>query len=638
MPNRILNSTNILYTPNIEDVKKYNYYASPNTFIISSYYNSGSYIGFDYYQGLSYELYYVDQNKNIQQLTYNFVKGNGLSIKDNKFEIKLDNKTLTLEKYKNKNYVKVNINAFKEASYLNRGVLTIENGIYYNDKYYDLLDSDGAFKLDNSNRITLSNGLTHDLENISLYYKKCTDIIKKVNELYLIAIKDLNVAAYVEVGDILYYNSKKKIYTLNKSNKDGTNNVPSMVCVIASNVLPDFEPRFMPLKRNMEQFIFDKSSTMYIKNALNTVPIYNISDTTKINTSTNIKGANRGYIAVKRNDWSKNIKNPLDSSENYYTLNAKSIIYNTSSIVSSQTLNWYIDASKINYNNNYTISNYGVYTDILNETIKNKIGNTSVYVILTINFNNNVVKYYLCNLKVNNNRLININTLYGYSLMKTITNNFTEISTSSSESSSILLSKEMKELSSSSSESNNGIHFTTLKPMNVDFSESSNNATETYVISHESEILSDSKVYITTVSHTNNTYTFTVTASIYGKIDIITTAGTLNIKSLIVEPNKPTNKITVTNNTVEMINTTINVYLSPNDTTKYKSTSTKIQVSIAGKHKEINNTLINAITNNTNNLNTKMVINKKPTNGYVISNNQLYNISNTEISKISGNS
>ena len=638
MPNRILNSTNILYTPNIEDVKNYNYYASPNTFVISSYFNKGTYIGFDYYKGISYELYYIDQNKNVQQLTYNFVTGNGLSINDNKFEIRLDNNTLTLGEYQNKNYVKVNINSFKEASYLNRGVLTIENGIYYNDKYYDVLDDEGAFKLDSSNRITLSNGLAHDLDNISLYYNKCNNIIKKINELYLIVIKDLNVSPYVEVGDILYYNNKKKMYTLNKNNKDGTVNQPTMVCVIASNVLPDFEPRFMPLKRKMEQFIFDKSSTMYIKNAMNSVPIYNISDTTKINSTTNIKNSNKGYIAVKRNDWLKNIKNPLDPSENYYTLNSRSIIYDTSAIVTSQNLNWYIDATKINYNNNYTISSNGIYTDIINDNIKNKIGKSSVHIILTINFSNNVIKYYLCDLKVNNNRLVNTNTLYGYSLMKTITNNFTEISTSVPETLSIIMSKELKEISSTSSEYKKSITFTTLKSINVSFSENSNNTNETFVISNNTDVLTDTKVYITTISHTNNKYTFTVTASTYGKIDIITTTGTLNITSLIVEPNKTTNEIVLMNNSTETINPIITVYLSPNDYTKYKSSYANIQVSINGKHKEVNNTLVNAITNNINGINKKIIVNKKPTNEYIVSNNQVYKISNNEISKISGNS
>jgi len=640
MPNRILNSTNILYTPNIEDVKKYNYYASPNTFIISSYYNSGTYVGFDYYKGLSYELYYVDQDKNIQQLTYNFVKGNGLYFKDNKFEIKIDNNTLTLGKYNNKHYVKVNLNEFKEASYLNRGVLSIENGLYYNDKYYDIFNNNGAFKLDNANRISLSNGLVHDLNNISLYYNKCNNIIKKVNELYLIAIKDLNVAAYVEVGDILYFNTKKKTYMLNKTNKDGTTNQPAMVCVIASNVLPDFEPRFMPLKRNMDQYVFDQSNTMYLKNALNSVPNYNISDTAKININTNIKSSNKGYIAVKRDDWSKYIKNPLDSSENYYTANTKSVIYNTINMVSSQTLAWYIDASKINYNNNYTISSNGVYTDILNDTIKNKIGKNSIYIILTINFNNGVVKYYLCNLKISNSRLVNTNTLYGYSLMKTITNNFTEISTNSTNISTIL-NKEMKELSSSSTESNNGIKFTTLKSINVNFSEKSTNASETFVISKNSNILSDTKVNINTVTYTNNKYIFTVAASVSGNITIVTTSGTLDKSSLIVESWKSSDQITITNNGQESITPTITVYFNPSDTTKYKSSSAKIQVTVAGKPKDkVNNTFASIASTVLISDSIKNVVSAfttKPTNTVIVSNNKVYNLSkNNEISTISG--
>ena len=232
MLNRVLNSVNILYTPNIEDVKRYSNYASPNTFVVASYFNKGSYFGFEYYKGLSYELYYIDPDTNIQQLTYHIVKGNGLFVKDNKFEIKIDNNTLNTSTYGGKYYVNVNTTSFKEASYLNRGLLSIKNDPYYNDKYSDTIDDKGGIIFNNDHKIVLSNGLKQNLQNIQKYYDKCNNIIKKINDLYKICIKDLDVTTYVEVGDILYYNSEKKIYTLNKANKSGTINTPAMICVM----------------------------------------------------------------------------------------------------------------------------------------------------------------------------------------------------------------------------------------------------------------------------------------------------------------------------------------------------------------------------------------------------------------------
>ena len=37
---------------------------------------------YKYFEGTSYELYYIDSDKNFTQLTYTFVEGNGISIND----------------------------------------------------------------------------------------------------------------------------------------------------------------------------------------------------------------------------------------------------------------------------------------------------------------------------------------------------------------------------------------------------------------------------------------------------------------------------------------------------------------------------------------------------------------------------
>lgn len=622
MPNRVLNSVHILYTPNIEDVQNYKNYASPNVFVISSYMNPGTYLGFEYYKGLSYELYYIDNNRNIQQLTYNIVKGNGLFVKDNKFDIKIDNNTLKTCGYKGKYYINVNTSSFKEASYLNRGLLSIKHDVYYNNQYNDTINENGAISLDQNNRIILSNGLKQDLQNISKYYNKCNNIINTINELYQICIKDLDVSTIVNVGDILYYNIEKKIYTLKKTNKSGTENTPAMVCVIASNILEDGEPRFMPLKRKMSQYIYDSSNIMSVKNTFNQIPIYDNNDVNKINISTNIKSSHEGYIAIKRNDWRKNIKNPFDSNENYYVLNDKILTYSISEEISKQHLNWYIDATKINPNNNYIILPNGIYTDIINSSIQNAIGTSTIYVIATIKFNNNITKYYLCNLKLSNNRFVNTSPIYGYNLMKTITNNFTEASYNASEQFAILSKKDIVESSGTINElPKSGISFTSLKTISPDFSEYSTKTNETFVISKDSNILTDTKVSIYSHHHESNKFGFTVQASVKGQILLTTTVGIVSPSQIIVNDTNTLYSGELINNSYDVIYPVITANFTPNEVNKYKTSMAKLQTAVAGLENPKVNNDTNTNTNNTNNTNNNSNSNKQPSGGAIIYNN-----------------
>ena len=464
MQDSILNSINILYTPNIENLKIYNKYIDPNNLIISSYYNPGTYIGYDYYQGLSYELYFVDGDRNINQLTYNLVEGNGLVIKDNKFGINLDNYTLMLVKDEEDNtYINVNSENFKTASKLNKGILNIENDVYYNDNYIDTNNNKGAFNINQTNNIIiLSNGLVGDLNKLKYYYKRAKIILDSLYKIYIKCIEGLPININVKVGDILYIDAITQEYTLEEYH-NGNKNTPIMVCVIASNVLSDGEPRFIPLKRNTNKMMFDSSNNIYLKRATNKVPIYNTNKLSRININTQTVESNQGYIAVKRNDWKNNLTNPLNSSENYYNVNRILNLENGD----SQTLKWYIDFKKINYNDNYTISPEGVFTELVNNKIQNLIADSKIYFIITINFSNEVTKYYLCNFKLKNNRLVNLDTLYGYNTKKTITNNF-QLSINNEKENYIELSKlEIKESSNFISEYHNIKDSNSLKNVDI---------------------------------------------------------------------------------------------------------------------------------------------------------------------------
>jgi len=624
MPNRVLNSVNILYTPNIEDVKKYKQYASPNTFVISSYMNPGSYIGFDYYKGLSYELYYIDYDKNISQLTYNIVNGNGLSTKDNKVDINIDNKTLTTTNFKGKNYIKVNIDGFKEASYLNRGLLSLENNIYYNDNYYDTTLEECACTLNYNNCITLSNGLIYNLENISKYYDKCNNIMKDINKLYQKCVEDLNISSFINPGDILYYDAENQKYTTNKINKSGEENSPIMICVIGSNILPDNEPRFMPLKRKMNQFIYDISNSMWVKNALNNIPIYNNSNIKDININTGTIGANRGYIAQKRNSWKYNISNPLDSSENYYTLNDKILVYTTSEEIVKQKLNWYIDVTKINVNDDYNILPEGIYTDIVNSSIQKYIETSTIYIIVTIKFNNNMTKYYLCYLHLTNNRFVNTGIIYGYNFMKTITNNFNE---------ALLNTKEQYlKLSKNDILNKSSIVYTDLETISVNFNDDTSN---TYVITNNPKTLSDPGLKIIPFWTHDNLFEFHVVATVSGQVSLTATKGIFKNTDfnhthphhpIIIKENQQNHYtledneesstsgweiITLTNTSADPINTTITANFIPDNPNMFKSTTaTLTDINIPGNpnaKQKINTTIKNAVTNSNNSNNNSTI-------------------------------
>lgn len=458
MTNGMLNSVDFLYTPYIEDVKKYSKYTSPNTFVISSYYNPGTYVGFDFYKGISYELYYIDNDNNINQLTYNLVPGNGLSIKNNGFEINIDNDTIK-KTTENSSYFFIDENTFKEASYLNRGIFGIENDRYFNDKLCDIDNDKGAFTIGSDKKLELSNGLWHDLLLISDYYKKCNNIMPLIEDLFKKCTIDLDVDNQVNVGDILYYNNRNQSYTLKDTNKAGENNTPVMVCVIASNILEDSEPRFLPLKRNMASYEFDNNSKIQVKSAFNKIPIYKNINLDKINVNSDIIDSTYGYIAQKRKDWKQNAKNPLDNTENYYLKGEQTMVESN-----FQNISLYLNDKKINYNDSYSINTEGLFTSVINDNIQSFVKNKILYVITTIKFSNDITKYYLCNLKYKNGRFVNTNKIYGYYKNNTITENFTEASKNTSEIYSLLSKKE-------NVNNQQIINYTTLKDANIQIEE-----------------------------------------------------------------------------------------------------------------------------------------------------------------------
>ena len=582
MSNGIMNSVNVLYTPNINDIKRYNHLANPNTMIVSSYMNEGSYIGFDYYKGLSYELYYVDNAKNIHQLSYNFVEGNGIHVKNNTFNIDIDNDTFVSTYYKGKNYITVNTDVLKGASPINKGILYIDPNLYNNDLYRETIIDDDTVCLNSERQITLAGGLVHDMSKIEAYYKKCNNILHNIKELLE---KTKTLPNYANVGDILYYNSVLKQYTLDTQtsyNGEVYQNIPEMICVIASNVLDDNNPRFIPIKRDPTLYMFDSSNYLYIKKSMSHLPIYETNDVNDINQSTNTIGANYGFIALNRNDWKNNIKNPFHKKEYYYTntnkitafMNANTDILKYEDGLTNN-ISWYIDNSKIDYNDNYKICPGAVYSNIIKNPTEN-LQHLTIYFIIELMFSK-FTKYYICNLNYDGiiERFVNNNYLYAYCVKKTITNNFNDIKDNNLENyHKIYLQDLYTYLRSMNVNIKPNIEYVDLEDFDQEYAnEEINYNNETYIITDKNIALTDITLVINDIDFTNyqnNIYKFNVLSSVNGQVKIDISAGIIDKDIFIVEANKNSETITITNNTKEIINSDITITIVPFENNKYK--------------------------------------------------------------------
>ena len=446
-------NVNFIYNYNIENAKRYKNFTSKNTFVISSYtYNI--YHNYENYNGISYELYYIDNDNNIQQLTKNLIEGNGILLKDNKITINIDNQTLESKYDKNSStyYINVNTQNFKESSYLNKGLLNVDNDLYYNDNYYDSTIENGSFKF--NNEIDLSTGLLSDLQLIKFYYNGCINKMSSINNLYDLCLREIDQSIFINVGDILYYNPLNKKYSFKKSE----DNIPYMVCVIGSNVLEDCQPRFIKINRDNESHVFDKSTSLYVKSAFNYIPNYNTNILSYVNISTDLVNSTYGFIATNYKKWNDNYVNPLNNTEHYYANIPRAEKYEeqyqTNSYVEVidkyYNVNWYCDLSKVNLSN-YEIESYGIFSDLLTQDIINKY-NEDVHnldFLFHIQYSNGITKKYNGNFIIENKRILNNEKLYPYDSINSILTN-----------SNYIASSELDTLQQSRTEKHNNINTT----------------------------------------------------------------------------------------------------------------------------------------------------------------------------------
>lgn len=394
--------TNILYTEHIEHLKNNKDYIAPNILVVSSY-TQNSYFNYQYLNNTSYELYFIDNDKNINQLTYNINEVNGLSIKNNKLDLNIDNNTLvTNDLYK---HIYVNIDNISTPTSINKGVFKISSNLYYNDNYLDNIstnaNNNGVLKVALDNSINISNGLKQQLNNISYYINTCESLITTIDNLSNKIFNDMYNIINIKPGDILYIDNNNNL-SLTKTD----DNEPYLVCIIASNILPDRYPRFIPIKRSTISYMIYSTQTSYIKSSFSEIPIYNTNNLANIkNGFTNIIGSSYGYIATDRKDWKNNLANPFNTSKHYYVGNTTDTTEKTYATYLSNDL---IDTD-------LNLVDDSLFTEILPDDFIEKYSNTSLssyvfcnYSILDIYQNSvetsTIIKY-LANLEINDNRL-----------------------------------------------------------------------------------------------------------------------------------------------------------------------------------------------------------------------------------------
>ena len=342
---------------------------TPNSLILTSYkYNTIK--NYRRISGISYELFFVDNDINTVRLTYYVNQGNGLYYdENNNLYLGIDNKTIK-ENENNELYVDTNSLTYAYNS-VNKGILAGENKLFYDHILHNsgfITSIDGVVKL--------TNGLMMSLFEIQEYYNKFETMSLDINKIAVKLNYDIDI---FEIGDILYINED------NKFTKKSEGNTPLMVCVIASNTLSDKCARFIPLEKNNHPNIFNNiKNNIYYNKLYSSVPIYNTNLNMLTNNSKIIAGS-YGFISSDNSYWMNNFKNPFNFNEHYYA----NLYTLKTNIV------WYIDPDAFHGMDMYSIDKNAIVTEIVN--IEKFEFNDDVCPLVELKFSDGFVGYYLLN-------------------------------------------------------------------------------------------------------------------------------------------------------------------------------------------------------------------------------------------------
>lgn len=392
----------VIYLSNlsIDELKKNSENIQENKIILTSY-NYNFKHDYEHYEGTSYELYYLDSNKNIFRLTYNIIPGNGLYIdKDNlRISIDIDNNTIQSKTINDYSYLYLNSQNLRTINSSIDGIAKGDNKYYNNDILINTLNDSGT-TTSFEGVLGLNNGLSQDLNFIKYYYDQIKKTSLEINRIYGLIVNKYTV---FKVGDYLYKDNNGQITNIN-------NGKPYLVCVISSGVLDDGYARFIPIKRNQNTKYFSlNKESIPVKETFSQIPIYD-SDYININTqTTNIIGSSYGFIATDRDDWVNNY--PLKNNINKHYFYKKEVLTIEEKFLLKKTIGWYINYDYVNNNELYVLEENAISTDQFNsEYVSNNVQN--MYISLT--FNDGAIRKYQVPMKYDQTQRRLVQSSYVY--------------------------------------------------------------------------------------------------------------------------------------------------------------------------------------------------------------------------------
>lgn len=352
--NQIVKNMNIVYIDHFDNINKnittLSKNLSENTLVLSSHEINTNKNNKKYY-GISYELFYIDSNKNIHRLSYNLQEGNGLILDSCRMYLGIDNNTIK----KTSSYLYIN-NESLRYSYSNYpGVIVGDNNIYQ-DLFYDnnIYEKNGTISTSNG-IVSLNSSIRIQFAEMEYYYKKCNNIIGNINNIK----NQLDTSRDYKIGDVLYLTQDGHITPIAKGN------IAYLVCIISSNMLEDTYPRFIPITYNtISEQVFSNVDTFEIDKTFNKVPVFTVPSSS-ITPITNIMGSSYGYIATNQENWQNDdhFYNVLNSQEKYFAT--------TEEEVYDFNIKVYLDAAESNCIDLYSLNKESIISGVINGDYEN---------------------------------------------------------------------------------------------------------------------------------------------------------------------------------------------------------------------------------------------------------------------------
>lgn len=266
-----------------------------------------------------YELWFVDKDRQLTQLTYNILEGNGISLDENKrWKINMDNITIQ-ENQDNQLYIN-NEYIIKAYGSQTKGVIKVKNENPHIN-IYEPNNNIGSIIINDRGQISISPTILGLISQIEESKSTINSLIEEIDKM--LNLQQFDNSTDLTVGDIIYYNDFIGFSKYTTSIKDDPNWRPYYVCVISSGVLPDGKARIMNVNNNSLMNIKENISTFINEaNSYKNIPVFNgnyeydENSKTYIITGTQINSGTNGYIATDSKYWKK-YYNPLNNIEHY---------------------------------------------------------------------------------------------------------------------------------------------------------------------------------------------------------------------------------------------------------------------------------------------------------------------------------